>query len=146
MRICAQYALTPQLPVAVLDHLQRGFAGKIPDTPKPGDTCFASVHNHLIGSAALSAKEAAATLQQAGCDAHIFSNALQGEARDVARSLLHEQLPALLAKHAPAQGGMFLCVYIFSVFDKCMHAMCCVMRAMCVRGVLCVLILICACA
>lgn len=98
MRICQQYSLLDQLPESVRVHLQRGVTGQIADTPKPEEKCFDRVRNILVGSAALSAKAAMNLLQNVGIVTEIFSDALQGEAKQVAQNLLYRDLPQLVSK------------------------------------------------
>lgn len=115
MRICQKYSLLEQMPESVRSHLQSGFAGQIPDTPKPSDACFASVRNRLVGSAALSAKEASNLLQNFGVKTEIFSNALQGEAKEVAQNLLYRELPRLVAQNRKEHALAFIATGEFTV-------------------------------
>ncbi len=85
-------------PAAVLHHLEEGAAGRVPDTPKPGDALFRRVDNRIIGSARLSLTAAAHHLRSRGIG---VSNL--GEAEDDAAHLAraHAQL---LREHL-AHGG-----------------------------------------
>lgn len=65
--------------------LERGQAGRIPETPKPGDALFGRVENVLVASNQQSLEAAAAALREAGLPAHILSDSVTGEAREVAR-------------------------------------------------------------
>ena len=68
------------LPPAVAAHLER--AGPAPD---PADPAFARDTVAVIASAAVSLEAAAAAAEAAGIRAAILSDAIEGEARDVAR-------------------------------------------------------------
>lgn len=68
-------------PQAIADHLTRGLAGEIADTPKPGDDRFGRTHNQIIGNADTMLAAAARYFKQHGihtllinaaetCDAH----------------------------------------------------------------------------
>ena len=73
-------------PETIRDHLERGNAGEIPETPKSDDPIFAHVTNTIIGSnrTALDAAEAAA--RDLGYDVD-RSQELRGEANDLGRAL-----------------------------------------------------------
>ncbi|HUG37823.1 MAG TPA: glycerate-2-kinase family protein, partial [Candidatus Limnocylindrales bacterium] len=47
MGILARFDVRDAVPPAVLDRLQRGVRGEIPETPKPGDPLFARVDNRV---------------------------------------------------------------------------------------------------
>jgi len=73
-------------PETIRDHLERGNAGEIPETPKSDDPIFARVSNTIIGSnrIALDAAEAAARALGYTIDR---SQELRGEANDLGRAL-----------------------------------------------------------
>jgi hydroxypyruvate reductase len=68
-------------PPAVRAHLERG---EIPDTPKPGDACFARVENRVIGSARGSLDAAAGRLRDTGITVEVLGE-LEGDAHRLAR-------------------------------------------------------------
>jgi glycerate 2-kinase len=72
----------------VRDRLAAGAAGKIDETPKPGDHLFDRVNNVVIGNNALVVDAAAAEARRLGYRAELLTRSLQGEARDVARDLV----------------------------------------------------------
>ena len=81
---------------AVRQHLQSG-AG---ETPKPGDARFASNTHHVIATAQHALDAAAATARSHGIAAHILSDGIEGEARDIglmhaalARQIRHREQP-----------------------------------------------------
>jgi len=76
--LAALYRL--KLPAAAEDLL----ASEQNPAPKAGDPRFAHNSVRIIASAALSLEAAAAEARQAGLEAHILSDAIEGEARDVA--------------------------------------------------------------
>ncbi|MCB1418048.1 MAG: glycerate kinase [Notoacmeibacter sp.] len=79
MEIVKAYAL--DLPAAALAHLQTDAA----DAPKPDDPAFARNLVRVIASAGLSLEAAAEAAREAGIDAVILSDAMEGEAREVAK-------------------------------------------------------------
>jgi len=81
------------LPDAVRLHLRSG-AG---ETPKPGDARFAHNIDHVIATARDALEAAAGTARAAGITPYILSDAMEGEARDVA--LVHAALAKQVARH-----------------------------------------------
>jgi hydroxypyruvate reductase len=75
-------------PASILARLRAGVRGDVPETPKPGDHAFERVTNLVIGNNALVVDAAAAAAERLGYRPHVLTRSLQGEARDVARSLL----------------------------------------------------------
>ena len=84
-RIVEQYQLQDRLPRPVIERLQAGVAGEIPDTPKPDDPIFERVHNAVIGSNRIAAQAAVQAAQAAGFEAQLLTTFVEGEAREVAR-------------------------------------------------------------
>lgn len=83
--IVEQYQLWDKLPESVIKRLQAGYAGEIPETPKPGDPIFQGVQHAIIGSNRIAAKAAVEAAQAAGFKAHLLSTFIEGEAREVAK-------------------------------------------------------------
>ncbi|WDZ76497.1 glycerate kinase [Ensifer adhaerens] len=79
LEIVARYRM--ELPDPVMRHL-RSEAAKAPD---PDDPRFAGHECHVIASAAVSLEAAAAKAGELGIEAHILSDAIEGEARDIGR-------------------------------------------------------------
>jgi glycerate-2-kinase len=73
-------------PAAVRSVLERGAAGKIPETPKPGSVVFEKVHNSLVGSNLLARRAASASLGKLGYSVSEIAD-VQGEAREFGASL-----------------------------------------------------------
>lgn len=76
--IIAAYGI--DLPAAARAHL----ANTAEDAPRPDDPRLARNRTHVIASAAQSLEAAAAQAEAEGITAHILSDAIEGEARDVA--------------------------------------------------------------
>ncbi len=83
--ILARYDIARQVPPAVYEHLRRGVANLIPDTPKPGDPLFERVNNVVIGDNASAGRAAVAEAKRLGFTAALLTTFLQGEAREVGR-------------------------------------------------------------
>ncbi len=80
-------------PAAALTHLQRGDD----ETPKPGDPRLAHAEAILIGAPQASLEAAAQVARSAGFEPLILSDAIEGEARDVA--LVHAAIARQVATH-----------------------------------------------
>jgi glycerate 2-kinase len=103
--VLARYGLTDRIPEAVLSMLEEDSRGKIAETPKHENKIFNNVQNIVVASnstALLAAKEKA---EELGFPASILSSTLQGEARDVARSLSHRVRAANLTRPACLLSG-----------------------------------------
>lgn len=98
LAILERYGLTPQVPPAILAHLQRGAAGTIPETPKPGDPLFERVHTLIVGNNYQAAQAALTQARSEGFHALLLTTHLQGEASQAGRFL------AALARQVAATG------------------------------------------
>ncbi|MES2978422.1 MAG: glycerate kinase [Pseudomonadota bacterium] len=85
-----------QVPDAVMRELESGAL----ETPKPGDTVFNGHAVHLIATPQQSLEAAAAAARAAGVEAHILSDEIEGESREVgkvhaalARAVAHRNQP-----------------------------------------------------
>jgi glycerate 2-kinase len=97
--VLQKYSLWDKVPPAVRGVMDRGVAGKIPDTPKDGDPCFQRCHWEIVGSnlqALMAAREFSESL---GYRSMILTSRLEGEAREVAKALVS------IAKEVKATGN-----------------------------------------
>ncbi len=78
LTIIEQYRMN--LPARIIEHLKSPEA----EAPAPDDPCFARNDYHVIASAGVSLEAAAALARTHGIEAHILSDSVEGEARDVA--------------------------------------------------------------
>ncbi len=83
------------VPPAVLDALERGVRGEIPESPKPGDPRLAGSSYHLIGSRRDAMDGAAAEASALGFNVFRIDQPVTGEARRAA--LFHVQRVAQVA-------------------------------------------------
>ncbi|MCF6370276.1 glycerate kinase type-2 family protein [Rhizobium halophilum] len=95
LNLVTQYRV--QLPEAVLRHLHSSSA----DAPHSDDPAFDRNKHHVIASAGLSLEAAASLAGKHGLQAHILSDSVEGEARDVA--LVH----AAVAREVASRGRPF---------------------------------------
>jgi glycerate 2-kinase len=71
-------------PRAIRRHLERGAAGDIQDTPKPGSPCFSRVENRVIAGGRSALLGAAAYFERHGIRPVILGDTVTGESRQVA--------------------------------------------------------------
>lgn len=75
------------VPPAVGEYLEAGAAGRVPETPKPGDPLFQQVHHRIVANNAQALEAAAAAAAARGYRPLILASGIQGEAREVAKVL-----------------------------------------------------------
>jgi len=75
-------------PERVRDHLEKGVAGEIPETPKRGDPIFSHVTNLIIGSNRTAVDAAAGEAERRGYSIERWPD-LSGEADQLGRELAH---------------------------------------------------------
>lgn len=95
------------LPPALAEHMRRGLAGEVPDTPKPGAAQFDLVENRVIGSARSVLATAQAWLEQHGVQV-LNLGEIEGESRRVAQAhaeLIRQSLMTLQRPFALLSGG-----------------------------------------
>jgi glycerate 2-kinase len=80
-RILNHYQLEAELPSAVLQHIEDGSRGRIPETPKPGDPIFKRSITLLIGSNQDALEAAIQKAAQQGFHSGLYPLPLSGEAR-----------------------------------------------------------------
>jgi glycerate 2-kinase len=96
-----------QVPASVLAHLQRGDAGELADTPKPGDPAFFHASAHVVARNRDALQAAADEARRLGWTATIAADDLEGEAREVAAQV------AALAWGAHAEGTSAQLPHVF---------------------------------
>lgn len=96
--IVVRYGLAEHLPEAIAARLRLGAAGKLPDTPKPGDPVFATAQTVVVGDNRVAAQAAQHAAQALGYHSLLLSTFVEGEAAQVAL------WAAALAKEVLASG------------------------------------------
>jgi len=81
LAVLAKYRIDP--PSAVRAHLEKGAAGRIEETPKPGDPRLARVETIVVATPKRSLEAAAAVAKQRGLDVVLLGDNLEGEAREL---------------------------------------------------------------
>jgi glycerate 2-kinase len=88
LAILDRFDLRGRAPAAIVTRLERGAAGESPETPKPDDPIFRRVTNTVIGNNQLVVEAAAVRARALGYAPHVLTRSLDGEAREVARTLV----------------------------------------------------------
>jgi hydroxypyruvate reductase len=86
LEIIQRYQLGEQVPPAVLEYLERGTRGQIAETPKDLSGIFERVQNLIIGNVRTALGSSLRRAEELGYQTRVFSEAVQGESRVVARS------------------------------------------------------------
>ncbi len=95
------------IPQSVRRYMALGSAGKFPETPKPGSPIFKRVRNRIVANARTALEGARSEAQRLGFPVKVISSALEGEAREVGKSLAREA--AALAR-SPGFAGPLVCL------------------------------------
>jgi glycerate 2-kinase len=83
--VIEKYGLLEDLPASIVEHLRRGKAGLVAETPKEGAESFTRTHNLIIASNEVAAEAAIAKAGELGFHALLLSTFVEGEAREVAK-------------------------------------------------------------
>jgi len=86
LNIIRRYDEGDRIPKGVIELLQRGAKGGIPETPKRGDAAFEKVQNIIIASNRLALAAAQQRAQALGYQTLVLSDSIEGESRIVAGS------------------------------------------------------------
>ncbi len=85
LKIVNKYGISSSLPVSAINHLGKGAAGEIKETPQKGDPIFVRVHNFIVGSNIMAIKAAQREAEKLKYHSLVLSSFLQGESREIAR-------------------------------------------------------------
>jgi len=92
LRVINKYELMDRTPLSVLDVLQKGTEGLIPESPKEGSHIFKEVENIIIGNNRKALEAAKSRAESLGLDAEIISSEITGEAGEVGKSLARKAI------------------------------------------------------
>jgi glycerate 2-kinase len=81
--VLRKYGLWDSAPDSVQRTLSNGRAGKIPETPKPGNIVFSRVTNHILFNNRQACEAAVSHMKKRGVASSILSTTLEGEASRV---------------------------------------------------------------
>ncbi len=108
MNVLVRYRVCAAVPAAVRDRIAAGVAGRLPDTPKPGDPVFARVACAVVGSNRVALEAAAGAALAAGAEkVRVLPGFLRGEARACARAFV-EALRRAAASVPPGRAAVLV--------------------------------------
>ncbi len=84
LEIIDQYQIYDRLPVAVVNHLEKGSEGLIHETPKPGDPIFKNTFHLIVGGNLDALLNARGMARKLGYNTLVLSSMVEGETIDVA--------------------------------------------------------------
>ena len=84
LSVLEKYELTRRAPPSIIELLNNGVKGLVPETPKAGNPVFDKVENVIIGSLGAAIRGAKEKADALGYETIVLSETLQGEARDAA--------------------------------------------------------------
>ncbi len=87
---CGLDALAPEVRV----HLEAGARGERPESPKPGDPCFARVRQRVLAGNGTALAAAASAARDEGFEVEVVDRELAGEAREAGQRLARRALAA----------------------------------------------------
>jgi hydroxypyruvate reductase len=107
LAVLTKYGLAERAPQTIRSELERGAAGEVPETLKPGDSLFERVQNVIVGSNLTSAQSALRQAQAEGFHTELIELPFLGEAAQTGRDLarLLEQRVASTARPFCLIGG-----------------------------------------
>ncbi|MFZ5928898.1 MAG: glycerate kinase type-2 family protein [Acidobacteriota bacterium] len=82
--VIEKYGLQEKIPARARRLLEEGLAGRMAETPKPGDPCFLRTRNVIVGSNRLAVDAAARRARELGYRPLVLSTTIEGETRDIA--------------------------------------------------------------
>lgn len=87
-QVLERYRLTDLVHPSILETLQNGMQGVLPETPKPGDPIFNKVQSYIIGNNIQSAQAALNQAQAEGFQTLLLQSHFEGEASQVGKDLV----------------------------------------------------------
>jgi glycerate 2-kinase len=99
MHIVSRYGVADDLPQSVIESIREGMAGRIPETPKPGDGIFTRATNVIVGNNVLCLLAGKAKAEELGYRTLILSSTVVGNTTEAAR------FHAALARETRATGN-----------------------------------------
>ena len=91
-RVLEEQDLLPKFPASMINYLQNGINGLVPETPKTGNPLFARGHNLVIGNNTLALEAAKEKARALGFEVRILTSALKGDVVKAADTILDEAL------------------------------------------------------
>lgn len=105
LEIVERYGLGTEIPVSIQYHLWNGMAGRVPETPKPGDPVFDQVTHRICASNAQALEAARIEAEARGLQTEVIEGPIDGDVREGARGFCGRLKE--IANQAP-EGGVCL--------------------------------------
>jgi hydroxypyruvate reductase len=99
LAVLAKYKIVPPGPIRA--YLEAGAAGRIEETPKPGDPRLANVETLLVATPKRSLEAAAEVARRRGCDVVMLGDNLEGEARALGAAHARQALDLVKSRNRP---------------------------------------------
>ena len=99
--VLRKYRLEAGTPPQLLEVLNGGVAGRIPETPKAGDPALARTVNRIIGSNRIALEAAGRYAQSQGVAARIVTDRLEGDTEAAAAEIVRAACEAQACKDGP---------------------------------------------
>lgn len=90
LNVVREHGIERQLPRPVLERLQHGAAGRIPETPKQQEECFRGVQHTICAGNARALGAAAIKARELGLDTRVLTAELQGDVSAAADYLMEQ--------------------------------------------------------
>jgi hydroxypyruvate reductase len=84
LEIVSRYELAGRLPASVMQRIEAGAKGDLPETPKEGEKIFERVQNEIVGNSLSAVLAASRKAESLGYTPLILSTRIEGETREVA--------------------------------------------------------------
>ena len=81
-----RYGLGTEIPVSIQYHLWNGMAGKVPETPKPGDAAFERVTHCICASNAQALEAAKVEAQSMGYQTEVIERLIEGDVSQASKA------------------------------------------------------------
>ena len=88
--ILKNYNLWMKIPQSIIEIIDNGITGKIPETPKKNDSLFSNVHNLIVANNEIACKTAEKKAKDLGYQTMLLTTQLEGEAKDVGKYLVEK--------------------------------------------------------
>lgn len=95
LTILKTYGLTRKAAPGILERLEKGVAGEIPETPKPDDPCFSGSMAEVVADLPKAMRAARAQAAAEGWNCRILTETLRGEARQAGDWLVQQARKAV---------------------------------------------------
>jgi glycerate 2-kinase len=100
-----RFKLRAKVPVSVRRHLEEGAAGRVPETPKPGDPAFKTMQTVIVGDIQMAAAAAVERAEALGYRTQLCGTTVEGEAREVGA-----RFGAVVRDARPDRGPVGVCL------------------------------------